>query len=559
MVHPMKILQKIKGMGLHNKLALLSILFVVLQIIFLGLFSVSYLAREFEQQLGTKALAVAQILAESPIIKRALLEKKSTPIQRYVEPIRQRIGASFIVVGDKYGVRYSHPNPKKINHEMIGGDSIRALRLGESYISKAKGSLGISIRGKTPILANDGSIIGLVSVGYLEHEMQLSIRSYRDTFALVFGITLLAGCCLALYISKRYRDEIFGLDPEEISRVYSERKAVLESILEGVVVIDEQGIITSCNPIAIDILANIKEQDLLGSSVDKLLPDYRFIFASDSNRIWRDVEVDVEAGTLILTKTPLLIGKKQRGVVVSFRRKDDIVDLSEKLSQVKQFSTMLTVQTHEYSNKLNTIAGLVQIGSYEEALELIMVESSGYQELIAFLMHRVSNPIIAGLILGKYDVAKERNIKLLIDSESSLHDLPERLPSSKLVTILGNILENAFDAANANKKQPPIVKLSITDIGTDLIFEIEDSGHGMTDCQIENIFTFGQTTKSTMGHGIGMFLVNNCLEQLRGALAITRAKLGGTIMTVYIPKEVNDKNEREKICLPQKTVTTYEN
>lgn len=532
----MKITNKFKIMGLHNKLAVVSVLLVMLQTVFLGMFSVSYLAQEFEQQLGEKALSVAQSLAKNPVIVQSLLDKNSQPIQSYVEPIRQAISASFIVVGDDKGMRYSHPNPIKINKAMIGGDSIRALRLGESYISKAQGSLGVSIRGKTPVLANDGAIIGLISVGYLEHGMMQSISNYRDTFAWVFGITLLAGCGLALYIAKRYRDEIFGLEPEEISRVYSERKAVLESILEGVVVIDEQGVITSCNQVALDILVNVKEQDLIGSVVSELLPDYQFIFASDSSRTWRDVEIDIEAGTLILTKTPLIIADKQRGVVVSFRRKDDIVELSEKLSQVKQFSTMLRVQTHEYSNKLNTIGGLIQIGSFEEALELITIENSGYQELIAFLMRTINDPIIAGLILGKYDVAKERHIELLIDEDSHLGKIPAKVPSSKLVTIVGNILENAFDAASINKQQAAKVQLSITDIGEDIIFEIEDSGIGMSDSAIKDIFTFGTTTKSTMGHGIGMFLVKNCLDQIAGTLSITRGKIGGTIMTVYIPK-----------------------
>ena len=536
MIKPIKIAKKFKKMGLHNKLALVSVLLVMLQTIFLGMFSVSYLVQEFEQQLGEKALSVAKSLAKNPIIQQSLLDKQSQPIQSYVEPIRQAIAASFIVVGDSKGIRYSHPNPKKINLAMMGGDNIRALKFGESYISKAEGSLGVSIRGKTPVLLDDGTIIGLISVGYLEHGMMLSISNYRDTFSWVFGITLLAGCFLVLYIAKRYRDEIFGLEPEEISRVYSERKAVLESILEGVVVIDEQGIITSCNPIAIEILANISEQELIGSAVHELLPDYQFIFASDSSRVWRDVEVDIEAGTLILTKTPLMIADKQRGVVVSFRHKDDVVDLSEKLSQVKQFSTMLRVQTHEYSNKLNTIGGLIQIGSYEEALDLIMVENSGYQELIAFLMRIVPDPIIAGLILGKYDVAKERKIDLIIDNESSLLQVPSNLPRSKLVTILGNILENAFDAASRNKAQAPQVTLSFTDMGEDLIFEIEDSGVGMSDAAIKDIFTFGRTTKRAMGHGIGMFLVKNCLDQVDGTLSITRAKTGGTIMTVYIPK-----------------------
>jgi two-component system CitB family sensor kinase/two-component system sensor histidine kinase DcuS len=224
-----------------------------------------------------------------------------------------------------------------------------------------------------------------------------------------------------------------------------------------------------------------------------------------------------------------------------FRLKDDIEELSQKLSQVQQFSTMLRVQTHEYSNKLNTIGGLIQIGSIDEALDLITSESSGYQQLIAFLIRTIPDPILAGLILGKYDVAKERNIEFIIDTDSSLTELPERIPREKLVTILGNLIENAFEASSSNTNSVPKVLLSMTDIGPDLIFEIEDSGNGLNDQQINNIFTLGETTKTDMGHGIGMYLVKSCLKQIGGSLSITKAKTGGMIMTVYIPK-LNSKH-----------------
>lgn len=533
----MKLLNKFRKIGLHNKLALLSVLLIAMQTLFLAFFSISYLEQEFESQVGNKSLAVAQTLAKNSIIQQSLLSQNSATIQDYVEPIRKEISASFIVVGDVNGKRYSHPDVKKINQIMIGGDSFRALSQGESYISKAKGSLGVSIRGKTPVLSSEGEIIGIVSVGYLEYEIRLSSNKLRTTFALVFGLLLLTGGGMAFYISKRYRDEIFGLEPEEISRIYSERKAVLESILEGIVVIDDAGVVTSCNRVAQEVLGKLTDENITGVHVAKLLPDYQYLFSSTSNNSWRDVEVDVGRVTLIMSKRPLIIGQKQHGLVVSFRCKDDIVELSQKLSQVNQFSTMLRVQTHEYSNKLNTIGGLIQIGSYDEALDLITVESSGYQELIAFLMQTIPDPIIAGLILGKYDVAKERNIELIIDEESTLKEIPSRLSRSKLVTVVGNILENAFDASSANSERGAQVKLSITDLGPDLIFEIEDSGCGMSDKAIKDIFAFGQTTKNSMGHGIGMFLVKNCLDQMDASLSITRGKMGGTIMTVYIPKE----------------------
>ena len=537
----MKFLTSFKNQGLHNKLAFFSSGVIVLQIAGLGLFSIYYLQQNLEQQIGQKALSVALSLANSHEIKRGLLNHDSASVQQYVDNIRTAIDAKFIVVGDSQGIRYSHPDPNKIGKKMIGGDNDRALLLGQSYTSKARGSLGVSLRGKSPILSSDGKIIGLISVGYLESDIDLIVDKYEYTFFYVFGFVIFSGAWLTLYIAKRYRDEIFGLEPEEIARTYTERKAVLESIPEGIIVTNENDRVTSINPSALKMLGSSDDEHIVGSTLAQLLPDYQSLFSSDSLQSWRDIEVEVNQQTMLMAKTPLIIAGINKGVVIIFRLKDDIEVLSQKLSQVQQFSTMLRVQTHEYSNKLNTIGGLIQIGSVDEALELITSESSGYQQLIAFLIRTVPDPIIAGLILGKYDVAKERNIKFIIDTDSGLTEVPKRIPRDKLVTILGNLLENAFDASIANTKQEPKVLLSMTDIGPDLIFEIEDSGNGINDQQIQDIFALGQTTKTDPGHGIGMYLVKNCLKQIGGSLSIAKAKTGGMIMTVYIPK-MNSKH-----------------
>lgn len=285
---------------------------------------------------------------------------------------------------------------------------------------------------------------------------------------------------------------------------------------------------------------------MIGQSLSELLPGYQFLFADNSQQSWRDIEVEANQQTLIMTKTPLIITGKNRGVVLTFRLKDDIVVLSQKLSQVEQFSKMLREQTHEYSNKLNTISGLLEIGSIDKALEIIVRESSGYQEIIEFLMRTVPDPILAGLILGKYHAAKERNIDFVIDKEGSLTKVNDSVSRQKLVTILGNLIDNAFEASLNNMPVLPRVQLSMTDIGADLIFEIEDSGNGIDDEVLQNIFSIGKTTKSDMGHGIGMYLVKNCLDQLGGTLSISSAKNGGTIMTVYIPNKPN-QGERSSL------------
>jgi len=118
-----------------------------------------------------------------------------------------------------------------------------------------------------------------------------------------------------------------------------------------------------------------------------------------------------------------------------------------------------------------------------------------------------------------------------------LSAVPKHIPQEKLVTILGNLIDNAFEASAANTQRAPRVTLSMTDIGQDIIFEITDSGTGITDEVKENMFSLGETSKTNPGHGIGMYLVKNNIEQLGASLSITEEKTGGSVFTVYIPKK----------------------
>ncbi|NRA72746.1 MAG: sensor histidine kinase [Gammaproteobacteria bacterium] len=532
----MKIINTFRNLGLHNRLAIFSLSLIVIQTMGLGFVASYYLHSSLEQQIGMRAMSVAKSLVNSPIIRQGLLTKNNRVIQEYIEVIRLNTKARFIVIGDTNGIRYSHPDPEKIGQKMVGGDNDGALLQGQSYTSIALGTLGKSLRAKSPIYSKQGDIIGVISVGYLEQDIQDIIAKFKITFHLILGMILLTGILVTVYIAKRYRDDIFGLEPEEIAQIFTERDAVLTSILEALIVVNEHGMVTSVNRIALELLGNLSREAVVGHDIELLLPAYPLLLIDDDQQLYRDIEIELNNQAMILTKTPLLIKHKNKGVVLTFRLKDDIVTLSKKLSQVQQFSTMLQVQTHEYSNKLNTIGGLIQIGSLDEALELIFSENSGYQQLIELLIDVVDDPVIAGFILGKYNVAKEQNITFEIDKESSLKAIPEHIVPEKLVTILGNILENAFDASLKHNKKKAIVKFHMTDIGHDLIFEVEDNGCGISRELEMEMFSLGKTTKQSMGHGIGMYLVKTCLDQLKGSISITTAKSGGTIVTVYIPK-----------------------
>jgi len=535
-----RIFSTMKPKKLQTKMILL-ILGLILCIVGVGgVFSLQLISSILEEQMGSRALKVSQTVALIPDIRRDLergnIEHSS--IQLIVEKIRRTTEAQFIVVGDKEGRRYSHPVPERIGLFMVGGDNSLALKEGKSYISKATGTLGPSIRGKVPVLNDDGGIIGLVSVGYLVQNVNSLIRGYHIKIVTFLTAALLFGIAVTLKITDEFKKSIFGLEPGEIAALLQERTTTLETIREGVLAVDGRGLITTINQAAFKTLGLDSSQDVIGKPVITVLPETRILDVLHTGISQLDRELLVGEKEIIVNRIPMINNGKITGVVSSFRNKDELDILARKFSQIKKYSEMLRVQTHEYSNKLYTISGLIQIGAYQEAVDLIGSETSGYQDLINSLMNIVPDPIMAGTILGKYNKAKELKVDFHIDPDSSMIDVPECISRERLVTIIGNILDNSFEAVIGQNESQRNVKLSMTDLGNDLIFEFEDSGEGVQERDWKTIFKKGFTTKKKkQGHGMGLFLVEKALTRLQGGISVSSSELGGAVFTVIIPKK----------------------
>jgi len=331
------------------------------------------------------------------------------------------------------------------------------------------------------------------------------------------------------------KQSIFGLEPVEIARLFRERNAILDSIREGVVAINDKGQVTMLDHEAAKIL-KIPPESGIGTSIESILPQTRMLEVLKSGEEQFDQEMIIGGIEVIVNRVPIWQNDRVAGVVSSFRRKDEIDRMAQELTQIQEYSEVLRTQTHEYSNKLHTLAGLIQLGSHQEALDLIGRETSGYQELLGTLAETVPEPLLSAIILGKYNRAQELRIIFQLDPESRMIDIPKKINREKIVTILGNLLE---EAAQENTSGKRTVLLSMTDFGNDLIFEVEDSGSGIEDESVDLSLQHGFTTKSGTGRGIGLSLVHENLKYLGGHLTVVRSSLGGMRFTIYIPKHSN--------------------
>ncbi|EAR60766.1 ATP-binding protein [Neptuniibacter caesariensis] len=533
----MKLLRRLK---LKSRMILVLGLMALVQTGFIGLFAVHYLHQSLDEQIGQRALDVAKTIAATPQIIAAVQRRDS----EYLQPISMRLAeetqARFVVIGDKDGVRLAHPRPEKIGHSMSddeGDDNSPALVDGKGYLSKALGSMGWSMRGKTPIFSNEtGEIVGLVSVGYhLDHVDQI-IQRYSITLVAVIIASFLLSALIAVWFAHHFKQAIFGLEPEQIARLFDEQKATLESVREGIIAINAQGRITTFNRPAIETLGLPEDIELTGRHITEVLPESAMMEVLNTGEPQFDEEVWRQDHSIIANRLPLKQGEKITGVVSSFRRKDEVAMVSKKLTRIQQYADSLRSQSHEYSNKLHTIAGLIQIGATDEALALIGQESQSHQELINLLVSAVPDPILAGCLLGKYNRAREMGLQLEIDPESKMSALPEKLPREDLVSIIGNLIDNALEATWEHSGTGGKVTLSMTDLGRDLIFEIEDQGPGVEEQNQDKIFEKGFSSKEKEGHGFGLHLVKSLLGSIGGMVTCESAESGGSRFIVYIPK-----------------------
>ncbi|WP_066057767.1 ATP-binding protein [Robertmurraya korlensis] len=514
-------------------ITLISLLIIGIFAIFV-IFLNRFISNTIEEQVGKRALNLAHSVAHIPEIKKAFqLKDPSTVIQDIVIPIQEETGAEFIVVGNSQGIRYSHPDPSRIGGKMVGGDNERALVLGQSYVSKQEGTLGLSIRGKVPIYVGE-KIIGVVSVGFLNDNVQDIIINQSKSIWYTLGIIVLLGLIGAIAISFYIKRLLFNLEPEEISYLYLQNEAILQSTHEGIIAIDNRGTIHAINSAAKRIISSKEGQkDYIGVSIKEVIPSF-ISFGEKFN----DREMILGENIVLVNQTPLYSEDSITGVVFTFRKKSELQKMTEELSRIKQYANAQRALTHEHSNKLHIILGLLIHNKLKDAIEFIKKESNLQSKLLRFLTEKVSDPLIHALLQGKFIQAQELGVSLYILPDSHLTFQFNELQKDAILTVLGNVIENALDEVKEYKDGKREVSIFFSDNGDDVIFEIDDSGNGIKKQDYLHIFEQGFSTKKGQHRGTGLALSRKVLQDVGGEIFLEDGDLGGACFIISIPKDM---------------------
>lgn len=515
-----------KNLSLQLKMFIFSFFIVLFSILTSGILMIHNISDAFEKEFGARAIAIARSVSQLPEIQNHVgMDDGSSVIQPIAERIRLATDVDYIVIFDMNGMRYSHPSASKIGTVLEGSYDRQALSQQE-YISKALGVQGFSIRAFVPIMDVAGTKqVGVINVGILSPKWYQLIEEYRFDLiiSLLWGIAI--GLLGSILIARHLKKQTLNLEPYEIARIVQERSSIIQAMDVGVLATNARGQITFINHLARKYthffgeettLSKLFAQTWLVEGPLKTYEAHRPLLLFDQ---------------MYLVRTfPIYSNDKNAGYVIMLTDQKDAHMLAEELTGIRVLVQTLRAQHHEYMNRLHSIAGLIQLNRNDQALKLIIDEISDEEEIIQLLRDKIHDYSIQGLLLGKYSHAKELGISLYLDENSSLTEITNGFSSGDLVSIIGNLLDNAMEACAQQEQRD--VELFIHCTKTTLFIEVQDSGAGIEGDPYQ-IFNYGFSTKKNKdGHGIGLALVKQLVDSNKGTIHVSTKRHIGTTITI---------------------------
>ncbi|GHH20457.1 histidine kinase [Streptomyces rubradiris] len=494
-----------------------------------GLF-LAPLSKQLDQEAMRRALAIAATTAQDPQIAegvRTTAPSGNGPVQRAAERIRRATHAEYIVVLDRDWVRWSHPTPSEIGRR-VSTDPSDALA-GKEVMEIDRGTLGRSARGKVPLYDAGHHVIGAVSVGIAYDSVRARLISAIPGLFAYAGGALAVGALAAWLISRRVQRQTRDLAFSDISALLAEREAMLHGIREGVVALDRGGRIRLLNDEARRLLAIGDEA--LGRTPDEALGAGRTTDVLAGRVTGTDLLTVCGQRVLVANRMPTGDG----GAVATLRDRTELEQLGRELDSTRGLIDALRAQDHEHANRMHTLLGLLELEMYDDAVEFVGEVVGDHRATAEQVTERIQDPLLAALLVGKATVAAERGVALGVSERTRL---PDRLIDPRgLVTVVGNLVDNALDAVAATPHAR--VEVEARAEGRTVVLEVRDTGPGVPADLRELIFTEGWSTKKPPAHGkrgIGLSLVRRLAERQGGSATVGPAAGGGAEFTVVLPE-----------------------
>lgn len=514
------------------------IILIVTLALFLG-FAGSFINVQFEIERRDQNLQnVAEAIAKSPLVVEAEYSNMdSYPLlKEYLDSLCDTLkDIDVISVVTKESTRLYHSNEELIGTVYDGTIPDFKEKSKDYYTTTDNGPSGTQRRAYAAIYDEEGNYAGFVMAIMLMKNIKNETIQIILTFILITIIAILIELFISAELSDKIKKSLLGYEPDVFTSMFRMRDNILESLDEGIVAVDKVGKVQFINKSAVEMLTTDgKEDSFIGKYVSNLsntIPALNPLCASETSR-----SVSSAYDNILIDTIPIKENDSVTGTVGILHDRKEYTKLMEDLTGTRYLVDSMRANNHDFTNKLHVILGLIQMEMYDEATSYIQNITMVQRETISKVMNCINEPAIAALLIGKIARASELNVKFVLREGCYYSSADISLPSEVLVTVIGNLIENAFESMNdMNYDGQKELLFGMYSKPGALLITADDTGSGISDSNIGRIFENGFSTKGS-GRGTGLYQVKNLIEAAGGKINVESQEGIGTSFTVSFKK-----------------------
>lgn len=522
--------------SLAGQFLVFQVVVVAVVLVAVAAVSVTQSESEFREVRGQRMIAVAENMASTPIVRERTEQDALDPfLQQTLAPEVDRAvalsGATLAEILGPEGTVRASSDPSRVGATVDLGAS-RADE-GRAWFGDADIDGTHSLVGQVPLLSTDGDVLAVASVSEQYPSVWTLLSGAGEGLLVYLGLGAALGLVASWLLSRRIKRHTRGLEVAEIASLADHREALLHSIREGVIAVNNEGEITLLNDSAQELLG--VPGNAVGRRVDAVGIDpavVALLMSSDDVQAAKDTVITTRTRVLALSRRAATSQGMRIGTVTTMRDSTELAALQSQLSSHKSVTDTLRAQTHEFANQLHTISGLVQLGEYDSVRDLVGTLTRRRAEISDAVTQRISDPAVAALLIAKTSLAAESGVDLRLDPNSHLAALDAAM-ATDVITLLGNLIDNAVDVSVGATDASVTVRIDDTD---GLTISVIDTGPGVPEHLREAIFARGVTSKPEVpgGRGIGLALVRLVTAQHGGTIDVSDTPDGGAQFLVRL-------------------------
>ena len=524
--------------NIHRRIFITQLVLIVTLALFLGvsgtLINIHFEVEKRDQNLQN----IAEAVASSPLIDDKIAnpdDKKTTELlNEYLDSLKISLdNIDVISFVSRENIRLYHSN-----HELIGTEYDGAIPEFEKvskeyYTSNETGPSGSQRRAYAAVYDKNGNYTGFVMTIMLLENIKAETLQILFIFALITVAAILIELIISAELSSSIKKSLHGYEPNVFSAMFQVRDNILESLNEGVLAVDKNGVVQFANRSAAKMLGKKKAKELINTPFTDCCND-GFIknVISTGEKEFNIQEQSIDNRNVLIDCIPIKEKDDIIGAVAILHNREEYTKLMEDLAGTRYLVDSMRANNHDFTNKLHVIMGLIQMEMYDDAVSYIENISIVQRETISKIMSVVDEPSIAALLIGKSARASELNVKFILNDESHYSKTDLLLPSELMVTVIGNLIDNAFEAINIKDIQrQKELRFGIYSRENALLITVEDTGIGISKDNLEHIYDNGFSTKGE-GRGTGLYQVKEMVEAIGGKITVESQENVGTSFTV---------------------------